>query len=57
MQKDDTYETHYGEIANMRGEVKHLQNVIAKKDPTLMHKANVKLNSWWLELKGWSNNQ
>jgi len=55
MQKDDSYETHHADIVTMRKDVKHLQIAIAKKDPTVAHKAVAKLDKWWSELKNWSN--
>jgi len=55
MQKDDTYATHRTDIIAMRKDMKHLQIVITKKDPTMMQKADAKLDKWWLELKSWSN--
>ena len=57
MQKDDTYAIHRDEIASMRKDVRHLQHVIAKKDPTMMHKAGAKLDKWWSELKDWSDSE
>ena len=41
----------------MRKDVGHLQRCIAKKDPTMMQKASAKLDTWWSELKAWSNNE
>lgn len=57
MQKDDTYEIQRTQIVKMRREVRHLQHIISKDDPTMAHKALVKLDTWWAELKGWSKSE
>ncbi len=57
MQKDETYETQRADIVKMRREVRHLQHIITTKDPTMAHKAIVKLDMWWAELKEWSKSE
>ena len=54
MQKADTYKEHRQEIIDMRKDVSDLQGYIAKKDPTLIDKANTKIGKWWKELKTWT---
>ncbi len=54
MQKDDSYKVHRPEIIAMRKDVSSLQNYITKKDPTMIQKADIKLNKWWKELESWS---
>jgi hypothetical protein len=54
MSKDDIYKEHRLEIASMRKEVGSLQGYIAKKDPTMIHKAGSKLEKWGKDLKSWS---
>lgn len=54
MQKDDAYKTHHTEIVAMRKDVSDLQGYVAKKDPTMIEKANIKIDTWWKELKNWS---
>lgn len=54
MRQSDLYKVHRNEIIAMRKDVKALQGYIAKKDPTMIQKANKKMNIWWKDLKGWS---
>ena len=53
MQKDDTYSEHQADIAAMRRDIKYLRNELTKKNPTMMQKADAKLDKWWSELKSW----
>jgi hypothetical protein len=55
MQRSDTYKTRRTEIISMRKDVSALQAHIAKKDPTMIQKAATKLDTWWKDLKDWSN--
>ena len=57
MKSDDRYKSHDARIDAMSSEVKQMQDVLAKNDPTLMDKAQAKVVAWWNELKGWSNDK
>ena len=57
MQKDDIYSQHKADIAAMRRDIKHLQNELTQKNPTLMQKTDAKLSKWWSELKTWSEKE
>ncbi len=54
MQKDEAYKTHHPDILVMRKDVSDLQGFITAKDPTMIEKADSKLDKWWKELKSWS---
>lgn len=54
MLKADAYKEHREEIVAMRKDVSDLQSYIAKKDPTMIQKADAKMDKWWKELKTWS---
>jgi hypothetical protein len=41
----------------MRKDVSTLQDHIAKKDPTMIDKANKKMEVWWNDLKTWSEDK
>ena len=55
MQKDDVNKARVADIAAMREDVKNLQDYIAKKDPNMIQKANVKMDKWWKDLNNWGN--
>jgi hypothetical protein len=55
MQRSDKYKTHRANIIAMRKDVSDLQGYIAKKDPTMIKKADVKLDKWWNEMKSWAD--
>jgi hypothetical protein len=38
----------------MRKDVSDLQGYIAKKDPTMIQKADAKLAKWWTDMKAWT---
>lgn len=54
MLKADAYKEHRTEIVSMRKDVSDLQSYIAKKDPTMIQKADAKMDKWWKDLKSWS---
>ncbi len=57
MENNPEYKSHNAEIISMRKDVSELQANIAKKNPTLINKANAKMDKWWKELKKWSTNK
>jgi hypothetical protein len=57
MQNSGNYKSHQSEIISMRKEIADLRNGISKKDPSIIDKANIKLDKWWKEVKEWSNNE
>lgn len=54
MQKSDAYKDRRVNLTAMRKDVSDLQATIAKKDPTMIQKADAKMDKWWKELKTWS---
>lgn len=54
MQKSDAYKDRRVNITAMRKDVSDLQATITKKDPTMIQKADAKMDKWWKELKTWS---
>jgi hypothetical protein len=54
MQSDNMYTSRRRDIIAMRKDVSTLQDHIAKKDPTMIDKANKKMEVWWNDLKTWS---
>ncbi|MEQ1889658.1 MAG: YfdX family protein [Alphaproteobacteria bacterium] len=57
MQNGAAYKARLPEIAVMRKDVNYLQDVVTKKDPTLIEQANTKMDKWWKELKTWSKSE
>lgn len=57
MQRSNLYKTHRANIVSMRKDVSDLQNYIAKKDPTMIQKADAKMDKWWNEMKTWSTSE
>lgn len=53
MQKDDNNKARLADITAMRKDVSNLQETIAKKDPTMIQKANAKMDKWWKDLNSW----
>lgn len=53
MQKDNNNKARVADIAMMRKDVSDLQAYIAKKDPNMIQKANVKMDKWWKDLNNW----
>lgn len=51
---DDLFEEHNADIVAMRKDIAALQGYIAKNDPTLIEKADAKLDKWWNDLQSWS---
>lgn len=54
MEKSDAYKERRVNITAMRKDVSDLQATITKKDPTMIQKADAKMDKWWKELKTWS---
>lgn len=54
MQKDNNNKARLADITAMRKDVADLQTTITKKDPTMIQKANAKMDKWWKDLKNWS---
>lgn len=54
MQKNSSYKARHPDITAMRKDLSELQGYITKKDPTMIQKADAKLDKWWKELKNWS---
>lgn len=54
MQKDNNNKARLSDIMVMRKDVSNLQEYIAKKDPTMIQKANAKMEQWWKDLNNWS---
>jgi hypothetical protein len=54
MLNDGRYAAHRSDVIAMRLDVSELQGHIAKKDPTMIEKADAKLEKWRDELKKWS---
>jgi hypothetical protein len=57
MQSNDAYKDRHKDIAVMRQDVVDIQNVITKKDPTLLQSADKRLSQWWTELKAWTSKE
>ena len=57
MQNSDDYESHRTNIITLRQDVKDLQNYIEKRDPTMIQKADDKMDKWWQEMKNWSKSK
>jgi hypothetical protein len=53
MQKDNNNKARLADLTAMRQDVRNLQEYIAKKDPTMIQKANAKMDKWWKELNNW----
>lgn len=53
MQKDNNNKARRDSIVVMRKDVSNLQDYIAKKDPTMIQKANAKMDKWWKDLEKW----
>ncbi len=56
MQRDNNNKARLNGIAEMRKDVSNLQEYIAKKDPTMIQKANAKMDKWWKDLNNWGKN-
>jgi hypothetical protein len=54
MQKDVGNKVRSQDIINMRKDVSDLQGYISQKDPTLIDKADKKIDKWWGGLKSWT---
>jgi len=57
MEQGEAYKARRPEIAVMRKDVNYLQEVVTKKDPTMIEKANTKMDKWWKDLKTWSKSE
>ncbi len=57
MEQSDSYKARRPEIAVMRKDVNYLQDVVTKKDPTLIEQADRKMDKWWKDLKTWSKSE
>lgn len=57
MEQSDSYKARRPEIVVMRKDVHYLQDVVTKKDPTLIEKANTNIDKWWKDLKTWSRSE
>lgn len=55
MQKDTSNKARLNDIGAMRKDVSDLQEYISKKDPTMIQKANDKMDKWWKDLNNWSS--
>jgi len=53
IQDSENYKIHRQDIIAMRKAVHHLQESVAKKDPTLLDQADATLSKWWDDLTGW----
>jgi hypothetical protein len=54
MQNNDEYKIHRANIIILRQDVKDLQGYIEKRDPTMIQKADAKMDKWWKEMKSWA---
>lgn len=54
MQETESYKIHRPSIVSMRKDVSDLQGYITRKDPTMIEKADSKLEKWWNEMHTWS---
>lgn len=54
MEKDERYADRKQMIAHMHQAVDELKTHIENKDPQALDKAKEKVQSWWMELKSWS---
>lgn len=54
MQQDADNKIRIDSITAMRKDVSNLQATITKKDPTMIQRADAKLDKWYKELKDWS---
>ncbi len=57
MEQGEAYKARRPEIALMRKDVNYLQDVVTKKDPTLIEQADRKMDKWWKDLKTWSKSE
>ncbi len=57
MEQSDSYKARRPEVIVMRKDVNYLQDVVTKKDPTLIEKADHKMDKWWKDLKTWSKSE
>lgn len=53
MEDDDRYKSNLTKITAIRKEVLDLEKKIEKNDPTLLGKAEDKMEGWWKDLKNW----
>ncbi len=54
MQSSDANKPRLTEITAMRKDVATLQEFVSKKDPSMIQKANAKIDQWWNDLNEWS---
>lgn len=54
MEGDEQYSQQSQRIQDMHAQVEKLRTRLAKKDPTMLDKAQAQLNEWWQELRSWS---
>lgn len=55
MEGDDRYQADRAAITAMRKDVNALEASVEKNDPTLLDKADKKLEKWWTDLKQWAD--
>lgn len=55
MTSDQRYTQHDQRIQAIQSEVQQMQATLDKNDPSLLDKAEAKMNTWWEELKSWSD--
>jgi len=55
MLQDDNNKARRDSIVAMRADVNNMQAVVTQKDPSLIEKADRKIDGWWKDLKNWSN--
>ena len=54
MANDDKYKSHHPDIAGMRKDVGAMQDDIERKDPTMLEKADATIETWWNQMKDWT---
>ncbi len=55
MERDSRYKARRNDIIAVRQDIKELQQIIRKDDPTLLDKTEAKLSGWWDHMKEWGN--
>ncbi|MBX7146324.1 MAG: YfdX family protein [Alphaproteobacteria bacterium] len=54
LEDSNQYQARKATVTTMRKNVQSMENLVSKKDPTMLEKADAELNQWWEELKSWA---
>lgn len=55
MQNGETYKGRRNDIIAMRQEINEIQQIISRRDPSLLEKLDSKMETWWNNLNDWAN--